>query len=393
MPMSNRGPMRTLIFAILGIPFLLSAQQQTLQPMSAYALEQILAARNASDADVAKQLSAIELTERLGLVRLTQLETKCHGKECRNALIALADQSAFLDKPGSEPESPLSEAPTEADQKEIVSKFLTFVGRMSHQMPNFIATRTTTRFEEWPQGLQIGQKIAGRTIPLQFSSQSRATIAYRNGQEDVAHESASGNKARSAPDQGLFTWGLFGPMLTTVMVDASRSTFAWSHWEANGTTRAAVFHFAVPMGKSTYEVKFCCVPMGGGVLVPLDRLAAYHGAIAVNPEDGTIAWITLIADMNESDTTVLPLQPVMLDESPLSVANLAVEYAPVEIGGKQYTCPVHAVALSKAQTVITNKSDGPRLGPARTYLNDVTFSAYRVFRSESRMLTDWKDQQ
>jgi hypothetical protein len=66
MPMSNRGPMRTLIFAILGIPFLLSAQQQTLQPIGANALEQILAAKNASDAGVAKQLSAMELIERLG---------------------------------------------------------------------------------------------------------------------------------------------------------------------------------------------------------------------------------------------------------------------------------------------------------------------------------------
>jgi hypothetical protein len=391
MPVSRWGPMRALIFAILGIPVWLSAQQQTLQPMSADALEQVLAAKNTSDADLARQLSAMELTERLGVARLTQFETKCHGKECRNALIALADQSAFLHESRSEPESSLSQAPTETEQKEIVSKFLTFVGRMSHQMPNFIATRTTTRFEDWPQGLQIGQKIAGRTIPLQFSSQSRTTITYRNGQEDVARETASGGKAITAPDQGLFTWGLFGPMLSAVMVDASQSIFTWSRWEVNGTARRAVFHFAVPMGKSTYEVRFCCVPMSGGILVPLDRLAAYHGEIEMNPDDGTIAWITLIADMNESDTSALPLQPVTLGESPLSVANLAVEYAPVEIGGKQYTCPVHAVALSKAQTVITNKHDGPRLGPTRTYLNDVTFSGYRVFRSESRMLTDFKE--
>jgi hypothetical protein len=384
--------MRTLIIAILGISILLPAQESGLQPVTANALEQLLASqKHVSDSDTARQLSTMELTEGVSITRLAELQSKCQGKECRNSLIALADQSAFLDSSGSESESPSRDAPAEADQKEIVAKFLAFAGQMNHQMPNFVATRTTTRFEDWPKGLQIGQKVAGRNIPLQFSGQSLTTITYRNGSEDVAHEVAD-KHSRKAPNQGLTTWGLFGPMLTTVMVDASHSTFVWSRWEQNGASRTAVFRFAVPMSKSTYEVRFCCVPMGAGVLVPLDRQPAYHGEIAVHPEDGTIAWITLIADMDQSDMTALPLMPVTLGESPLSVANLSVEYGAVEIGGRQYTCPVHAVALSKAQTVISNKTDGPRLGPARTYLNDVTFSGYHVFRSESRILTDWKEQ-
>ena len=385
------GPVRTLIVAVFGISVFLPAQESNLKPITVSGLEQFLAApKHVSDVDTARQLSAMELTERISIVSLAGLQAKCRGKECRNALIALADQAAFLAESSTQSESPSSDAPAETAQKEIVAKFLTFVAQMSHQMPNFIATRTTTRFEDWPQGLQMGQKVAGRNIPLQFSGQSLATITYRNGSEDVARE-VTDKHSRRAPNQGLFTWGLFGPMLSTVMVDASRSTFAWSHWQPNGVSRAAVFRFAVPMSKSTYEVKFCCVPMGGGLLVPLDRQAAYHGEIAVNPEDGSIAWVTLIADMDQNDITTLPLTPMTLGESPLSVANLSVEYGPVEIGGKPYTCPVHAVALSRAQTVVTNKTDGPRLGPTRTYLNDVTFTGYHVFRSESRMLTNWKE--
>jgi hypothetical protein len=68
-----------------------------------------------------------------------------------------------------------------------------------------------------------------------------------------------------------------------------------------------------------------------------------------------------------------------------------MEFGPVEIGGKEYFCPVHAVALSKGKALLTAKHEG-RLGPERTYLNDVTLTGYRVFRSESRMLTDWKEQ-
>jgi hypothetical protein len=384
--------MRVVAIAVLSFSLASVAQSDSAKKISNVGLEQFLgSAKGTPDANVASQLSAMQLTEGIGIARLAGLQAKCPGKQCRNALIALADQSAFLDTSIAQSESPSSDAPAEAAQKEIVSKFLTFVGQMSHQMPNFIATRTTTQFEDWPHGLQIGQKVAGRNIPLQFSGQSLATITYRNGSEDIAHE-VTDKHSRKAPNQGLTTWGLFGPMLSTVMVDASHSTFAWSRWQPNGASRAAVFRFAVPMSKSTYEVRFCCVPMGGELLVPLDRQPAYHGEIAVNPEDGTIVWITLIADMDQADMTALPLMPVTLGGSPLSVANLAVEYGPVEIGGKQYTCPVHAVALSKAQTVISNKTDGLRLGPARTYLNDVTFTGYHVFRSESRMLTDWKEQ-
>jgi hypothetical protein len=87
--------------------------------------------------------------------------------------------------------------------------------------------------------------------------------------------------------------------------------------------------------------------------------------------------------------------PALLEDaqagSPISRADLYVEYAPVDIGGKIYTCPVRSVALSQAKTDIWVRDERGRheaLGPVKTFLNDVVFQEYHVFRSEARILPD-----
>jgi len=108
--------------------------------------------------------------------------------------------------------------------------------------------------------------------------------------------------------------------------------------------------------------------------------------IAVDPDDGTIVRLTLVADLDQGDLATL------LEEAgegrPLSRADLMVEYSPVEIGGKSYFCPTRSVAISRARTLLTSK-DGkaPHLGPEKIFVNDVSFTQYHVFRSESRILT------
>jgi hypothetical protein len=66
-----------------------------------------------------------------------------------------------------------------------------------------------------------------------------------------------------------------------------------------------------------------------------------------------------------------------------------VDYGPAEIGGKIYICPMKAVAFSRARTVLKNeKNSSSHLGPVRIYLDDISFTGYHVFRSESRIITD-----
>jgi hypothetical protein len=66
-------------------------------------LEQMLASsRHTSDANIAKQLFELELTERLSEDRLAQLAADLPGPLARQALTAVADASAFLDLPAAD---------------------------------------------------------------------------------------------------------------------------------------------------------------------------------------------------------------------------------------------------------------------------------------------------
>jgi hypothetical protein len=66
-----------------------------------------------------------------------------------------------------------------------------------------------------------------------------------------------------------------------------------------------------------------------------------------------------------------------------------VEYSPVEIAGKAYFFPTRSVAVSRARTLLMSKAgNAARLGPERVFVNDVAYTQYPIFRSESRILVD-----
>jgi VWFA-related protein len=98
--------------------------------------------------------------------------------------------------------------------------------------------------------------------------------------------------------------------------------------------------------------------------------------MAVDPETGSILRLSVIAELKLG--------------SPVTRADILVDYAPVEIGGKTYICPVKAVSITTAEMVQIHGRLGvplaQQLQPLKTMLNHVSFEQYHVFRSESRVL-------
>lgn len=383
--------MRTLILVcvVAGMTWpAFGAQQVTVEQLK----EKLASSGAETDEQLASQISEMQLTERLNSQLQVRMKAGLQGDKSRQALIALADESGFLDLPPAE--IPAEAAPDEGRQRQIAAMVVEYATRINHQLPNFFATRTTTRFEDWPQGLEFKGIVPVRYIPPRMVGKSNGIVTYRNGKEEVSDGAAAPKRrATNEPkkpatnEQGLYAWGLFGPILATVLVDASHGTLAWSHWEKGESKALAVFRYAVPMEKSNYEVKFCCVPVSGIILSLLNRISAYHGEIAVDPDTGTIVRLTLLADLDQGDLATLILEAEA--GTPLSRADLLVEYGPVEIGGKTYFCPTRSVAISRARTLLTSKSGkAPTLGPTKIFVNDVSFTQYHVFRSESRILMD-----
>jgi len=347
-------------------------------------LEQALSvAHGKADAEMAQALVSLELTERLSAARLAHLKADLPGERSQQALAILADQSAFLPPPDDEIVA--DPTPDSAATRQMLVQIVNYVNTTVRQLPNLMAIRETSGFEDRPQEDRVDRTgtLSLSYLPLHLVGQSSVAVTYRDRKE-VVDESATKGLKKGTPVGGLVTSGEFGPILTTVLADALKGTISWARWEQRENGKIAVFRYAVPDQKSNYYVKFCCIMNGFRSdqtpdLQLFNERAGYHGEIAFDPADGSIQRITLEAEM--PPTGMVPH------------AGIVIEYSSVEIGGKNYTCPARGVSLLQAHTAVPQGafSRANYQGTPKTYLNEVEFSQYRRFGSETRILSGDND--
>ena len=332
-------------------------------PVTVDQLEQLLAQ---PDAQLAKKLYNVELTQRLNSARLSHWLVELTGQKERQALLALADKAVFLDPPPSE--IPAAPVPDTAAQHRMIALSIDYIGKTIRQLPNLFATRTTTSYQETLWEHWVPESGLIRYEPLHFVGRYTAEVQYRNGGEE-ANTNLSRHAKRPA---GLETSGEFG-LLGTVLEDAVQSNLAWSRWEQGEADTLAVFRYTVPAEKSHYQVGSSWVQGAHGGRVVFQQFSGYRGEIAIDPARGTILRLVLMADAKPTD--------------PLVKANILVEYGPVVLDGRTYICPVRSVALSVAagaQLYSSQNLPAPRF--LQTSLNDVVFVRYHLFHADVHIL-------
>lgn len=217
---------------------------------------------------------------------------------------------------------------------------------------------------------------------------SREKVYFREGKEVVDSHST---KQISFAGKALATQGVFGEALELILVDVLPSGPVWSHWEGSVNEPLAVFRYAVPLQSSHYVVVVPGVPRAS------QTSDAYHGEMAIDPSNGTIVRLTLVAEPSGN--------------SRVSKGDVMVEYGPVEIGGINCTCPVKSVSLTVQRPAASDPKyklnpDVTKAGPAQsrtnplqvasdstdaapriTKVSDARFSNYHQFRSDMRILT------
>jgi len=355
--------------AILLLAALLSATANAAQLVTVDQIEQVLAAsRGESDAKLAEQVSSLEPTERIDTPTLVRWQAAAPGDRTRKALLLLADCSVFLPLPASRiVDQP---APDAATLQQMIARTIGYLGKTLHNLPNFMAVRDTTQFEDSPMREKLEgfagahlqmhsgdsvQLVVGKPwfLPLYLSGRRVMQVTYRNGHEVQV------NLSKKDVDAGLRSRGEFGPILAVVIGDAFRQTLSWDHWGKSDTNPVATLRYAVPAEASHYVVEY---PSGNGVnrVVP-----AYHGEIAIDPATGAVVRLTLIADMPPG------FQHVQSAEE--------VEYGPVVLGDRTYLCPLRSVTLAREPLAGEAETNTPML---RTFINDVSFKKYQLFRAE-----------
>ena len=103
---------------------------------------------------------------------------------------------------------------------------------------------------------------------------------------------------------------------------------------------------AQPGGTSTSFKSFTAAP-------------GYHGELYVDPETGTILRLITKAELKPTD--------------PVQQEDIRVDYAPVDIAGKQYVVPVKSSIL----TEVAPYGDSYMKYTTRRTLFDVTYQNYR----------------
>jgi VWFA-related protein len=354
--------MKRTAAAVLVLAALLAAPVLAASRVTVQQIAEMLTSAHASgraDTDIAQGIARYELTERLTGATLAVL-SRGAGERTRLALRILADESAFLDAPARE--LPGGEPPSPAEQKAILERAARYALTYTRNLPNFVCTQLTRRFDDDPSSAHrnkaesLGRLREVDTVvsELTFSGgRERNQVRSVNGQ--------AGSNAQIAP--GLGTFGELAALIGSIFAGSDAKT-SWSHWEAIGGLRIAVFNYAVDRAHSNFQLSWCCSKWGWR-----HEKAAYRGELFIEPASGAIFRVTRQAVVASA-------------EFPTRRSDTAVEYGAIRIGGKPWLCPVGSVAISDAV-----RADRPTdIGLRVHTVNDSEFTEYHKFESESTLV-------
>lgn len=380
-----RGFVCASILAITATLAMAASQGVTVDQLR-QAIQAHLSAHEGDEA-LARYLNGLQLNQQLTQSsRDAILSSNQLGPRATLELGLLADASAFLEPPPSE--APARAVPDAASQQTMLNAAVHYVADTFKRLPNFTAKRRTRSFDDTPL-VVTHSGWSPSNSELHLAGTFEQEVTYRNDREYAlgARTEPTVDTRRGAPPPGLTSAGEFGPILITVLTDVSKGSIAWDRWEKTDSGFAAVFRFEVPALSSHYEVSFCCVrssenPSSFGLGGPggsdqdnsYRGTPAYHGTITLDPGSGTILRITI--------------DPELKEDGPISRSAIAVDYGPVEIGGRTYMCPVRSIALSKART----RLGGDMSDRTVLRINEVTFTDYHRFGATSRIVENGGEQ-
>jgi hypothetical protein len=363
--------------SILGLILAIALPACAVEPQTVARLEKMVAVYTADragaslpiqqmqDDGLAFELNRLTLSERLSSAQQQQIaKTYSLGPLAASALQMLAARSALLDPPAGElPPNPPPDAGT---QQRMIAQARTFVFQTLKRLPNFFATRTITSASGTTPDLNKNGMVI--RIGLFPAGGSSSEITFRNGEEILEPMKTPG--PATLPEMGLESWGEFGPEPAIVLLDASKGSMTFHHWEQTSAGLAAVFHYDVPRADSQYEVNYECLGSSAFHSVP-----GYHGSLAIDPASGAILRITLQADWTVGD--------------PITHVASVIEYGPVEIGERTYVCPLHSLTFMVEETNATCSHNGhsaravSKLAQPVLMLNQTSFTNYHRLGSTS----------
>ncbi|HLJ51607.1 MAG TPA: VWA domain-containing protein [Bryobacteraceae bacterium] len=347
--MSKRPGIRIfgLGFLVVAISFGLFSSPRTVSSDQLQTIINSGLSKGQSDAQIAHSLADVEPSGHISEDQRTAMLALTPGPRTRDLVQILSDASAFVD---SRPEE--GDAPAASEQSEILARAHRYVREYIRDLPDFICTRLTRRFDSQSNLADRPEVWQG----LRFRDASAGQLTFNRGVESYIEQSAGNNETR-----GLSSIGEFGSMIGALFLPDSHVLMSWAYWETLAGTRVAVFQYSVDKSHSRYQVGVCC---RGEPPAPITVTVGYRGELYVDPATGRIWRVTRRA---------LNLPRAF----PTRRVDTIVDYQLVRIGEDSYLCPVRSSTFSETNQV--------------HYLSEMRFVRYRRFTAEAKLVTDEKE--
>ncbi|HTT64367.1 MAG TPA: hypothetical protein VMG35_21095 [Bryobacteraceae bacterium] len=272
------------------------------------------------DKEVAQTLRKMRLSERLDLATVEALQNEGAGPKTVAALKELATESESLPQaapPAPKPVYVPPPPPSSEEQAKLLDEVKDYAMNYTHRLPDFICLEQTRRYVD----------TTGRDA-WRLEDIVSARLSYFNQKEDYKlvslNDSVMAGKSYASVG-GAMSMGDFGTDMHDIFDPASHATFAWERWTTLRGRRTHVFSYRVPLEFSRYTIEY-----QGEQKDDVQRIrSAYHGAVYVDRDLGTIVRITMVAE------NIPPTFPVR-------EARETLDYDFTKIGDNDYFLPLVA---------------------------------------------------
>lgn len=310
-----------------------------------------------SDADVAKDIREVVLTEELTTPVMSSWASLIPGSATLEQIYVLETKSADLAPPAVD--IPTTPAPDAATQKALLAKATDYATKTYAQLPTVTATKSTVRFQDtvWANAvpgnhtIPPGDPIANQVIHYVNSAPTQVTI--HNGIEDNPLAKDKTNWGAN----GYIALEGQGPVLSTVLQEANAAgKLAWLRWESLNGKTVGVFSFAVDKKKSHYAINYCCFPEADrdGSIRSWENFkltVPYHGELFIEPDTGVVDRLITEAEFKNSDL--------------VNKENQRIDFKPVVVGGKTLVLPSRSII--NTEVVPNGDPSGGNTGIRHTY--------------------------
>ena len=335
-----------LLAGVFAVCLVAAAQTLSLRELMGFiqSSEQLIKEGKQTDAELAKYLAKVKLSERLDDRVIEELQSQGIGAKTLQALQALRDRTKDL--MAAKPIAPEARPtpippPSSEEQAAIITDVREYALGYSKNLPDFICTQVTRRYAAPMPGTRWGgSSLSEPSWQAQDVLQIR--LSYFQQKEKYTVVLANNAVVNKDYEQmgGSKSFGEFGSMLREIFEPSTEARFEWDHWGTLRGKRVMAFSYHVLQSRSQYRLVV--------EDAKLSIITAYRGLVEVDPDAHIVMRVSTIAENIPADF-------------PIRKANDILDYDFQEISGHTFLLPLKSQVLMSGGEVLTKLDEEFRL--------------------------------